>query len=99
MPRDGGTHGQDLAWSPWLVAESDDQVVGYAYATRHRERAGYRWAVDMSVYVAPWQQGQGIGRRLYEVLLPLLRLQGFQHAYAGSRHPTPAAWRCTGPSA
>ncbi len=83
--------GRTLAWSPWLVAESGDQVVGYAYATRHRERAGYRWAVDLSVYVAPLQQGRGIGRRLYEVLLPLLRLQGFLQAYAGVTPPNPSS--------
>ena len=80
-----------LAWSPWLVAESGGQVVGYAYATRHRERAGYRWAVDLSVYVAPGRQGSGIGRRLYETLLPILRGQGFLHAYAGITPPNPAS--------
>ena len=80
-----------LAWSPWLVAESGDALVGYAYATRHRERAGYRWAVDLSVYVASGRQGSGIGRRLYEVLLPILRAQGFLHAFAGITPPNPAS--------
>ncbi len=85
------------AWSPWLVAvepgrAGDGQVVGYAYATRHRERAGYRWAVDLSVYVASDRQGRGIGRRLYSALLPILRLQGFQHAYAGITPPNPGSF-------
>jgi L-amino acid N-acyltransferase YncA len=83
--------GRTLAWSPWLVAESDGRLVGYAYATRHRERAGYRWAVDLSVYVAAARQGSGIGRRLYGALLPILRAQGFLHAYAGITPPNPAS--------
>ncbi len=84
-----------LGWSPWLVAVADGEtsevVLGYAYATRHRERPGYRWAVDMSVYVAADRQGQGIGRRLYAALVPILRLQGFQHAYAGITPPNPGS--------
>lgn len=81
-----------LAWAPWLVACVGDVVVGYAYAARHRERAGYRWAVDLSVYVAADRQGQGVGRRLYAALLPILRHQGFQHAYAGITPPNPASF-------
>src|SRR4051794_36219485 len=38
---------------PWLVAEDAGAVAGYAYATQHRARAGYRWAVDVAVYVDP----------------------------------------------
>ena len=81
-----------LTWAPWLVAVSESQVVGYAYAVRHRERAGYRWAVDLSVYVSSSHQGEGIGRRLYDRLLPVLRLQGFLHAYAGITPPNPASF-------
>jgi L-amino acid N-acyltransferase YncA len=83
---------RNLAWAPWLVAVSDEDVVGYAYAVRHRERAGYRWAVDLSVYVAESRQGERIGRRLYEALVQILRLQGFQHAYAGITPPNPASF-------
>ena len=83
--------GRTRAWTPWLVAISGEDVVGYAYAARHRERAGYRWAVDLSVYVAPARQGERIGRRLYDALVPMLRLQGFQHAYAGITPPNPAS--------
>jgi phosphinothricin acetyltransferase len=82
-------------WAPWLVAaEPHDQaerVVGYAYAVRHAERAAYRWAVNMSVYVAGDRQGRGIGRRLYDVLVPIVRTQGFVHAYAGITLPNPAS--------
>lgn len=81
-----------LAWSPWLVAAAGADVGGYAYATRHRERAGYRWAVDLSVYVAASHLGAGVGRRLYEALFAILRLQQFQHAFAGITPPNPASF-------
>jgi phosphinothricin acetyltransferase len=87
------------SWAPWLVAVTPErsgggeQVVGYAYASRHAERAGYRWDVDLSVYIAPAWQGQGLGRRLYDALVPVLRLQRFLHAYAGIALPNPASVR------
>src|SRR6187549_153898 len=72
-----------LAWTPWVVAEEDGRVAGYAYASRHRERAGYRWSVDISVYLEPEAAGRGIGRALYRELLDLLRRQRFVNVYAG----------------
>jgi len=38
-----------LAAFPWLVCEYQDRIAGYAYASRHRERAAYQWSVDVSV--------------------------------------------------
>jgi L-amino acid N-acyltransferase YncA len=72
-----------LAWTPWLVACENNAVLGYAYASRHRERAGYRWAVDTSIYLDRAAHGHGIGRALYAELFPLLVRQGFYRAYAG----------------
>jgi phosphinothricin acetyltransferase len=80
-----------LVRTPWLVAEADGMVVAYAYAGAHRERAGYRWSVDISVYVDPAHRGQGIGRTLYQHLLPRLRAQGYVNAYAGVALPNPAS--------
>jgi L-amino acid N-acyltransferase YncA len=76
---------------PWLVAEEGGEVRGYAYACRHRERAAYRWAVDVSVYVAAAERRHGHGRRLYEALFERLRAQGFQVACAGITLPNPAS--------
>lgn len=80
-----------LAWTPWLVAEEDGRVVGYAYASRHRERAGYRWSVDISVYLESGAQGRGIGRALYAELLEILRGQRFVNVYAGITLPNDAS--------
>ena len=80
-----------LARTPWLVAEEAGAVIGYAYAGSHRERAGYRWSVDVSVYVAEGFHGRGVGRRLYEELLGILRRQRFVNVYAGIALPNPAS--------
>jgi phosphinothricin acetyltransferase len=76
---------------PWLVAELDGRVVGYAYATEHRERWAYRWATDTSVYVSDSHRRRGVGRALYGALLPLLVAQGFYIACAGITLPNPAS--------
>jgi L-amino acid N-acyltransferase YncA len=76
---------------PWLVAESGGEVVGYAYACRHRERIAYRWAADASVYIAAQHRGRGYGRALYEALFERLRRQGFHVACAGITLPNEAS--------
>ncbi|HEX7757873.1 MAG TPA: arsinothricin resistance N-acetyltransferase ArsN1 family B [Caulobacteraceae bacterium] len=81
-----------LATHPWLVAEdADGQVLGYAYASKHQERGAYRWSVNVSAYLAQAARGQGLGRRLYGVMLPLLRRQGFRRAFAGIALPNAAS--------
>ncbi|NWA26443.1 N-acetyltransferase family protein [Pseudomonas gingeri] len=72
---------------PYLVAERDGQVLGYAYASQHRAREAYRWSVDVTVYIAPTVHRRGMGRALYEHLLPILESQGFHAAYAGIALP------------
>lgn len=78
---------------PWLVAERDGAIAGYAYATRHRDRAAYRWAADVSVYVASDHHRRGVGRALYGALLELLKRQRVQVACAGITLPNPASVR------
>ena len=72
---------------PWLVDEREGEVAGYAYASRHRDRAAYQWSVDVSCYVDERFRGRGIGKRLYVALLKVLRRQGFQSALAGIALP------------
>jgi L-amino acid N-acyltransferase YncA len=76
-----------LAYAPWLVLEEGAEIVGYAYGSRHRERAAYQWSVDVTVYVRADQHRRGVGRALYEPLLELLRAQGFYAAHAGITLP------------
>lgn len=76
----------------WLVAEdAEGRVVGFAYASQHKPRAGYRWAVDTAIYVAPARQGAGTGRALYDALLELLSRQGLRWACAGIALPNDAS--------
>ena len=76
---------------PWLVCEIDGRMAGYVYACSHRERAAYRWAVDVTVYVDAAYRRRGVGRALYSSLLALLRQQGYSKAYAGITLPNPGS--------
>lgn len=75
----------------WLMAERDGQVVGYAYASPHRERAAYASSCDVAVYVDRTLSRRGIGRTLYDVLLPVLKERGFHAAFAGIALPNPGS--------
>ncbi len=76
---------------PFLAAESEEGVIGYAYAGPHRSRPAYRWSVDVTAYVTETLRSQGVGRRLYEVLLAKLSAQGFHAAFARIALPNPAS--------
>jgi L-amino acid N-acyltransferase YncA len=75
----------------WLVAVEDGEVVGYAYASRHRERAAYDWAADVAIYTAASHHGRGMGRRLYEELFPVVRERGLRVLCAGVALPNDAS--------
>jgi phosphinothricin acetyltransferase len=76
---------------PWLVAELDGRVVGYAYASGHHERAAYRWAVNVGIYLDGGCHRRGIGRALYSALFQMLVAQGYYTAYAGITLPNEAS--------
>lgn len=54
---------------PYLAAELDGRVVGYAYATAYRPRPAYRFSIEDSVYVADGLAGKGIGSALLRELI------------------------------
>jgi L-amino acid N-acyltransferase YncA len=75
----------------WLVADEGGTVAGFAYASPHRERAAYRWTVEVTVYIHEKFRGRGVGRALYTELFSRLRDQGLFKAYAGILIPNPAS--------
>ena len=76
---------------PWLVAEEDGRVIGYTYASPHRQRAAYRWAADVAIYVAAGHHRRGVGRALYEALFEHMTAQDLRMACAGITLPNPAS--------
>jgi phosphinothricin acetyltransferase len=76
---------------PWLVAELDGAVAGYAYAGQHRVRASYRWSTDVTVHVSAAHDRRGVGRALYTRLFALLAQQGYYEACAGITLPNDAS--------
>lgn len=76
---------------PYLVVEEQGQLLGYAYAHRIAERAAFGWGAELSIYLHPDAAGKGLGRRLYCVLMDLLRLQGVRTVYGLVSSPNPAS--------
>lgn len=72
---------------PYLAAEEDGKIVGYAYAGPFHERAAYDWAVETSIYVAADCRQHGVGRKLYEVLEENLKKQGILNVNACIAYP------------
>ena len=67
---------------PWLVAQSEGGILGYAYAGPFRPRAAYRYTVEDSVYVAPEAMGQGVGRALLDGVIAACRPLGLRQMVA-----------------
>ena len=77
----------------WLVYEHEGRVAGYAYAAPFHERAGYRWSVEVSIYVGVDVRGSGVGKELLTKLLERLKVRGFVNVFAGIALPNPASVR------
>jgi L-amino acid N-acyltransferase YncA len=76
---------------PWLIAELDGVIAGYAYASQHHARASYRWSTDVTVYVSGAHHRRGIARALYGRLLELVTQQGYYEVCAGITLPNDAS--------
>lgn len=67
---------------PYLVAQRDDLLLGYAYASAYRPRPAYRSTVENSIYIAPDAQGAGIGSALLAALIEACTAEGFRQMIA-----------------
>ncbi len=76
---------------PYLVAERDGQVVGYAYANTYRSRIAYQWTVENSVYVAAAAQGHGVGSALLGALIDECTQRGYRQMVAVIGEPSNTA--------
>lgn len=74
---------------PYLVAESDGQIIGYAYASAFRTRPAYNWSCEDSIYLSPAGRGQGTGSLLLSRLIECCTALGFRQMIAviGGAHP------------
>lgn len=72
---------------PYLTAERDGTLLGYAYAGPFHERAAYDWAVETSIYVEQSHRGQGIGGQLYQALEAALSFQNILNLNACIAYP------------
>ncbi|HVJ39218.1 MAG TPA: GNAT family N-acetyltransferase [Stenotrophomonas sp.] len=73
---------------PYLVAELEGRVVGYAYAGSYRARIAYQWTVENSVYVAAEAQGKGVGAALMQRLIDECQARGYRQMVAVIGEPT-----------
>lgn len=78
---------------PYLVAEIGDDIVGYAYVHRCGEKAGYRWNVELTVYLDRSRRARGLGRLLCDALLGILEAQGAKNIFSLISIPNDASFR------
>lgn len=78
---------------PWLVAEADGALRGYAYGRPYHPRAAYRWTCETAIYLAPDARRRGTGRALHAALLADLAARGFVSAIALISVPNPESTR------
>jgi L-amino acid N-acyltransferase YncA len=76
---------------PWLVAEVENALVGYAYASKWKVRSAYRYSVETTIYLEHGCEGRGIGTILYSGLLSILRKTGIHVAIGGAALPNAAS--------
>ena len=83
--------GDRPGYHPWLVAEEDGAILGYAACSPFRTRPAYRWSVETGIYLADAAKGRGIGRALLEVMLTTLHHQGYVAVIGAIALPNPAS--------
>lgn len=76
---------------PWLVADLEGTIAGYAYGSRWKTRIGYRFSTEISVYLDPARPGKGLGTQLYTRLFEILREKGLHAVIGGIALPNEAS--------
>jgi phosphinothricin acetyltransferase len=76
---------------PWLVADRDGEVLGYAKGSPFKDRAAYQWSVEIAVYIGPSARRSGVGTALVTALMDELRERGFVGVFAGTTLPNPGS--------
>ena len=74
--------------APCLIFRDNGCVAGYAYASPYKEKSGYDWTRELTIYVRPESRGGGIGHQLYSRLISLLRKQGYMKLMAAISYPS-----------
>lgn len=72
---------------PWLVAEDDGQLCGYAYASKWKGRCAYRFSVEATIYLDPASTGKGIGIELYTALIEAIKAASMRSVIGGIALP------------
>ena len=77
---------------PWLIAENDmGEVIGYAYASKWRDRFAYRFSAEITVYLSPKFKGKGVGSQLYNALFLALKERSIHSVIGGITLPNDAS--------
>lgn len=71
-----------LVYYPWLAAEKNGRILGYAYASAFHPRKAYQWCAETSIYIAQDERGHGLGAQLYDALEYILKRQNMLVLYA-----------------
>lgn len=72
---------------PYLVYEESGEILGYAYANRQRDREAYKWNAELSIYLDKSCTSKGLGKKLYCLLIEILKLQGIKTVYGAVTIP------------
>lgn len=76
---------------PWLVAEENGHLCGYAYASRWKGRCAYRFSVEATIYLNPESTGKGIGIELYSALIAAIKAASMRSVIGGIALPNEAS--------
>lgn len=72
---------------PYIVCEYKNEILGYAYAHKVWMRAAYQWDAELSVYIDKDYTGNGLGKKLYKILIEILKLQNVVNVYGCVTYP------------